>query len=63
MDTVDVIGRSLSIVEGLDDPATVNTFLVVVSYLALLKMALRAWEQKLLAPGLMLKSQGMKSRR
>lgn len=63
MDTVDVIRRSLSIVEGLNNPATVNTFLVVVSYLVFLRMALRAWERKILAPGPMLKSRAVKSRR
>ncbi|REG27754.1 hypothetical protein ATI61_10991 [Archangium gephyra] len=51
MGTTDVIGSALSIVEGLNDPAMVNTFLVVVSYLAFLKMTLRAWEQKVIAPG------------
>ncbi len=63
MGTVELIRRSLSIVAGLNDPATVNTFLVVVSYLAFLKMTLRAWEQRLLAPGPMLKAQRMRSRR
>jgi hypothetical protein len=63
MGTVEVIGGFLSIVEGLDDPATVNTVLVVASYLAFLKVILRTWEQKLLASGPMLKSQRVKSRR
>ena len=60
MSDFDVVGISLSIAESFKDLSTVNTFLVVVSYLSFLKVILRAWEQRLLAPEPMLKTQGRK---
>lgn len=65
-----VVGNAVSIVEGFKDPATVNTFLVVASYLtglkvlmhtwgAILKVILRTWEQKLLSPEPMLRTRSM----
>lgn len=56
----DVSGIAVSIVKSIKGDSTVNDFLVVVSYLAFLKMILRTWEQKLLAPEPMLKAQGGK---
>ncbi|PTL79837.1 hypothetical protein [Vitiosangium sp. GDMCC 1.1324] len=56
MAVADVAGVAVSVVERLKDPSTVNAFLVVVSYLAFLKVILRTWEQRLLSPEPMLKT-------
>lgn len=56
MDVTDVAGMALSVVESFKDPSTVSTFLVVVSYLALLRVILRTWEVKLLSPESRLKT-------
>ncbi|WP_375767800.1 hypothetical protein NR798_39960 [Archangium gephyra] len=56
MGVIDVAGMALSIVKSLKEPAAVNTFLVVVSYLSLLKMNLRTWELRLLSPESTLKT-------
>ena len=50
MGVSDVSGIALSIVNSIKGASAVSDFLVVVSYLAFLKMILRMWEQKLLAP-------------
>ncbi|PTL75405.1 hypothetical protein [Vitiosangium sp. GDMCC 1.1324] len=66
----EVAGIALSVVKELKDASTVNTFLVVASYLtglkvllltwgAILKVILRTWERKLLSPEPMLRTRSM----